>query len=276
MRCGWRREDRGGPGGAGPAVGAGARHARRPPSRAAGRALRRPRTEAGHAPTARLQPLRTSPTTRTRLGEKYELLMEGAKFADANGFSAIWTPERHFHAFGGLYPQPAVTAPRSPRDPQHAHSRGQRRAAAARSDARRGGVVRRGQPLAGPRGHSFATGWQRERLRLRARELASVAKPAVGRPGEVRRLWRGGTVRRPGATATGGSGTSPRPVQAELPVWLTAAGNPETFRHGGRAGRGRAHQRARSGPAWRSWSQGRAVPRGLSQGGPRRAVATSR
>ena len=40
---------------------------------------------------------------------KYELLLEGAKFADANGFNAVWTPERHFHAFGGPYPNPSVT-----------------------------------------------------------------------------------------------------------------------------------------------------------------------
>ena len=41
---------------------------------------------------------------------KYRLLLEGAKFADQNGFSAVWTPERHFHAFGGLYPNPSVTS----------------------------------------------------------------------------------------------------------------------------------------------------------------------
>ena len=41
--------------------------------------------------------------------DKYGLLLEGAKFADENGFQAIWTPERHFHAFGGLYPNPSVT-----------------------------------------------------------------------------------------------------------------------------------------------------------------------
>ena len=39
--------------------------------------------------------------------DKYALLLEGAKFADKNGFCAIWTPERHFHAFGGLYPNPS-------------------------------------------------------------------------------------------------------------------------------------------------------------------------
>ncbi|MFM2072971.1 MAG: hypothetical protein RLZZ623_3235, partial [Actinomycetota bacterium] len=40
---------------------------------------------------------------------KYRLLLEGARWADEHGFCAVWTPERHFHAFGGLYPQPAVT-----------------------------------------------------------------------------------------------------------------------------------------------------------------------
>ena len=40
----------------------------------------------------------------------YKLLIEASKFADANGFKAVWTPERHFGAFGGLYPNPAVTS----------------------------------------------------------------------------------------------------------------------------------------------------------------------
>ena len=42
--------------------------------------------------------------------DKYRLLLEGAKFADRNGFAAVWTPERHFGAFGGLYPNPSVTS----------------------------------------------------------------------------------------------------------------------------------------------------------------------
>ncbi|MEH6528301.1 MAG: LLM class flavin-dependent oxidoreductase, partial [Sneathiella sp.] len=41
---------------------------------------------------------------------RYRLLMEGAKFADSHGFSSVWTPERHFHLFGGLYPNPSVTS----------------------------------------------------------------------------------------------------------------------------------------------------------------------
>ncbi|MEW6738052.1 MAG: LLM class flavin-dependent oxidoreductase, partial [Acidobacteriota bacterium] len=45
-----------------------------------------------------------SKTTR----DKYNLLLESAKFADANDFVAVWTPERHFQDFGGLYPNPSV------------------------------------------------------------------------------------------------------------------------------------------------------------------------
>src|SRR5438093_2129406 len=45
-----------------------------------------------------------------RQDKKYEMLLETAKFADAHGFSAVWTPERHFQRFGGLYGSPSVTS----------------------------------------------------------------------------------------------------------------------------------------------------------------------
>ncbi|MEL7148644.1 MAG: LLM class flavin-dependent oxidoreductase, partial [Bacteroidota bacterium] len=39
---------------------------------------------------------------------KYKLLLEAVKYADQHGFNAVWTPERHFHDFGGLFPNPSV------------------------------------------------------------------------------------------------------------------------------------------------------------------------
>ena len=39
---------------------------------------------------------------------KYELVLSCARLADRNGFAAVWTPERHFGRFGGLYPNPSV------------------------------------------------------------------------------------------------------------------------------------------------------------------------
>ncbi|CAN5785321.1 hypothetical protein BH20GEM1_BH20GEM1_01370 [soil metagenome] len=46
----------------------------------------------------------------TESADKYRLFHEAVRYADRNGFSAAWIPERHFHAFGGLYPNPSVLA----------------------------------------------------------------------------------------------------------------------------------------------------------------------
>src|SRR6185312_5121833 len=42
--------------------------------------------------------------------QPYRLLLDGARFADARGFDSIWLPERHFHPFGGIFPNPSVLA----------------------------------------------------------------------------------------------------------------------------------------------------------------------
>jgi hypothetical protein len=41
--------------------------------------------------------------------DRYQLLLDGARFADENGFHAVWTLERHFHPCGGTYPNRSVT-----------------------------------------------------------------------------------------------------------------------------------------------------------------------
>ncbi len=52
----------------------------------------------------------------------------------------------------------------------------------------------------------------------------------------VRRLWRGEGVSMPGGAGEVEVRILPRPVQAELPVWITAAGSPDTFRLAGELG----------------------------------------
>ncbi|WP_433663910.1 AMP-binding protein [Nocardia sp. CA-128927] len=39
---------------------------------------------------------------------RYGLFLDCATFADEHDFHAVWLPERHFHRFGGLFPNPAV------------------------------------------------------------------------------------------------------------------------------------------------------------------------
>ena len=171
--------------------------------------------------------------------QKYQLLLEGARYADAHGFRAVWTPERHFHAFGGPYPNPAVT--------------GAAVAAVTRNvDIRAGSCV---LPLHHPArvaeewavidnisngraGIAFASGWMPEDFLLRPENAPPNNKAALLRDIEVvRRLWRGETV---AFDAPGGKVvdvlTQPRPVSKELPVWLTTAGSPDTYRDAARAG----------------------------------------
>ena len=170
--------------------------------------------------------------------EGYRLLLEGARFADAHGFCAVWTPERHFHAFGGLFPNPAVA--------------GAALAAITKRVAIRAGsvVLPLHHPirvaedwalvdnLSGGRvGISFASGWHPNDFVLAPQNKEDARGVMLRQLELVRRLWRGESVPFPGP---GGEdipvATLPRPVQPELPVWLTSAGNPETYVAAGRAG----------------------------------------
>jgi natural product biosynthesis luciferase-like monooxygenase protein len=54
---------------------------------------------------------------------------------------------------------------------------------------------------------------------------------------EVRRLWRGESIPgRDGAGAPIEVRVFPRPIQAELPIWITCSGDPEMFRRAGEMG----------------------------------------
>ncbi|MDP5305996.1 MupA/Atu3671 family FMN-dependent luciferase-like monooxygenase [Paracoccus spongiarum] len=171
--------------------------------------------------------------------EKYHLLLEGAKFADQHGFCAVWTPERHFHAFGGPYPNPSVT--------------GAAVAAVTRNlEVRAGSCV---APLHHPiriaeewavidnltngrTGLAIASGWHPEDFVLRPENTPPENKPAMYHSIDIlRRLWRGETVAFPMA---GGKMvdvlTQPRPVSDEINIWVTTAGNPATWREAGELG----------------------------------------
>lgn len=171
-------------------------------------------------------------------GDKYRLLLESAKFADHHGFTAVWTPERHFQAFGGLYPNPSVLS-----------------AALAmitgRVQIRAGSVA---LPLHHPvrvaeewslvdnlsRGRvavSYASGWHPNDF-LFAPDAYEQRKEVMFRHIEtVRKLWRGEFVEFAGVNGSPIQvSILPRPVQAQLPIWLTTAGNPETWNRAGEIG----------------------------------------
>ena len=85
-------------------------------------------------------------------GEKYKLLIEGAKFADQNGFSAVWTPERHFHAFRRAVSEPGGGRRRACHGhPQSANPGGQRGSSLTRPHTGRRRMGRRGSIVGRPR-----------------------------------------------------------------------------------------------------------------------------
>lgn len=171
-------------------------------------------------------------------GEKYSLLLQATKLAEELGFIGIWTPERHFHDLGGLFPNPALLG-----------------AALAmttrRLKLRAGSVV---LPLQDPirvaeewavvdnlsQGRvelSFASGWHANDFALAPENYFERHQLMYQRLEQVKALWRGEALERQGPGQDQLSLRSfPRPLQPELPVWLTAIGNPESYRRIGARG----------------------------------------
>ncbi|WP_445362258.1 MupA/Atu3671 family FMN-dependent luciferase-like monooxygenase [Microbulbifer sp. ANSA003] len=170
--------------------------------------------------------------------DKYGLLKAGAEFADKHGFEAVWVPERHFHEFGGQFPNPTI-------------------AAAALSLATKQLQLRAGSvvlPLHNPinvaedwsmvdnlsqgrAGLAVTCGWHFNDFVFAPDNYDNRYEIMFKSLDIVRNLWRGeGHWRRAGNGEQNEVKIRPLPVQAEIPVWITTAGNPETFRRAGLAG----------------------------------------
>ncbi len=171
--------------------------------------------------------------------KKYELLLEGAKFADRHGFNAVWTPERHFHAFGGPYPNPSVTGAAVAAVTQNLSVRAGSCVAPLHHPARiaeEWAVI--DNLTDGRAGIAIASGWQPDDFVLRPENTPPANKPAMyAAIDQLRALWRGDSVAFPTRDGTPFEVvTQPRPVSRELPIWVTTAGNPETWREAGQIG----------------------------------------
>jgi len=168
----------------------------------------------------------------------YRLLRESSQYADQHGFEAVWLPERHFHEFGGAYPNPSVLASAVAVLTSQIHIRA-------------GSVVLPLHPSArvaeewsvvdnlsqGRVGISFAPGWQPNDFVLNPSGYRTARDDLQSRIDEVRALWRGDHVEMVGHDeAMVSVRTLPRPVQTELPVWLTSAGTTKTFEKAGEMG----------------------------------------
>ena len=170
--------------------------------------------------------------------DKYRLLIEGAKFADRNGFSAVWTPERHFHAFGGLYPSPSVMASALSMVTENVQLRAGSVVLPLHHPVRVAEEWSVVDNLSKGRvGLSIASGWHSDDFIFAPQNYKDRSNVMFENIVTLQKLWRGESV-----NFTGGAGnevsvkTLPRPIQSELPIWVTTGGNPETFRRAGAIG----------------------------------------
>jgi natural product biosynthesis luciferase-like monooxygenase protein len=169
--------------------------------------------------------------------QRYRLLLESARFADANGFAAIWTPERHFQAFGGLYPNPSVLSAALAMITQHVQIRAGSLVLPLHSPVRVAEDWALVDNLSHGRvGISFATGWHEHDYVIAPANYENRRELMFQNISLVRRLWAGEDVEIAGV---GGKKvavrTLPRPVQKELPFWVTVVST-RTWQRAGEVG----------------------------------------
>lgn len=169
---------------------------------------------------------------------KYKLLFEGAKFADQNGFTAVWTPERHFHQFGGLYPNPSVTGAAIAAITQNVQIRSGSIVAPLHNPLRIAEEWSVVDNISNGRvGLSFASGWQINDFVLYPENYKNRHEIMYQTIETVQSLWKGNAV-----SLKNSNGNKvetkifPKPVQSSFPVWITAAGNPDTYKNAGEIG----------------------------------------
>ncbi|ATB34119.1 MupA/Atu3671 family FMN-dependent luciferase-like monooxygenase [Melittangium boletus] len=175
---------------------------------------------------------------RERSGDKYRLLMEGARFADEHGFTAVWTPERHFHSFGGIYPNPSVVSAAIAATTRNLRIRAGSVVLPLHSPIRVAEEWSIVDNLSGGRVDlSFASGWHPNDFVLAPERYAGARGQLMSQIEAFQKLWRGDAVVFPNGLGQDVEvRTLPRPIQPDVAIWLTAAGNPETFRAAGERG----------------------------------------
>ncbi|HYU32862.1 MAG TPA: MupA/Atu3671 family FMN-dependent luciferase-like monooxygenase [Thermoanaerobaculia bacterium] len=171
-------------------------------------------------------------------GSKYRLLLDAVRFADQRGFRCVWTPERHFHPFGGLYPNPAVLSAALATITERLELRAGSLISPLHHAVRIAEEWSVVDNLSGGRvALSFGSGWNVDDFIFFPDRYAGRQAFMYRQIETVRHLWRGGTVRERNSFGREVEiRIYPRPVRPELPVWITSSGNAETFASAGKLG----------------------------------------
>jgi iturin family lipopeptide synthetase A len=169
--------------------------------------------------------------------DKYALLQDAAKFGDENNFTAIWIPERHFHAVGGFSPNSALLACSLAAVTKKIQLRGGSVVLPLHHPVR----VAEEWSVADNLSHgrvaiSTATGWHPNDFVFAPEAFADRRDIAAKNLEVIQKLWRGETVEMP---TPNGEKLSvqlhPLPRQKELPIWATCI-HKESYADAGKRG----------------------------------------
>lgn len=168
----------------------------------------------------------------------YEALLEVAKYVDGAGFKAVWTPERHFTDVGGAYPNPAVLGAALAMVTERVRIR------AGSVNLPLHDVLRVAEEwalvdlLSGGRVDiAVAPGWHARDFVLNPEAHETRGEVLHSSREDLQALWRGEWVERKDPTGQVQQiVTYPRPVQPELPVWLTTSQSAESWQRAGELG----------------------------------------
>jgi natural product biosynthesis luciferase-like monooxygenase protein len=168
----------------------------------------------------------------------YELLLEVAQYADKAGFNAIWTPERHFTEVGGGFPNPSVLAAALAVMTRNIRLRAGSINLPLHDPLRVAedwGVV---DNLSGGRVDiAIAPGWHIRDFVLKPENFRNKFHILNESREQLKRIWRGEPLARLDANSDVQEVvTYPRPVQSELPMWLTTSQSEEAWKFAGENG----------------------------------------
>ena len=171
--------------------------------------------------------------------DKYRLILESARFADAHDFSAVWLPERHFHAVGGFSPNPSLLAAALARDTKQIKLRGGSVVLPLHHPVRVAEEWSVVDNLSHGRvGVSIASGWHPNDFIFAPERFERRREICLEDIATIQQLWRGETLpMRAGAGSDFPVSLFPLPVQKTLPTWLTCI-HEESFAKAGELGMG--------------------------------------
>jgi natural product biosynthesis luciferase-like monooxygenase protein len=170
--------------------------------------------------------------------DKYKLVREATRFADSHQFTAVWTPERHLHRFGGLFPNPSVMSAGLATITQNIGLRAGSVISPLHNPIRIAEEWSLVDNLSNGRvGISFGSGWNVDDFIFAPERYSNRQACMYEQIETVKALWSGESV---AAVNTFGKEVRvriyPRPIQKELPIWITSSGNAETFARAGAIG----------------------------------------